>query len=693
MRCRIVRNRAIAWAPLAVFCGGAHLSAQAGSAPPVAPLPATSISVHIAQNGAGALGSIASTAPQVALKVGNAPLKGSTVTLDLRDSAGVLATDSATTVTDVRGIASFTHLQVRSLANRVYASQITLHMAIRVDGEGTTGDTVIAFALTPPAIATMTLQRLPATAALLVPFDLSALVTSPIGGVPVPVVGARVQLALPDGQSIPATTDASGEADFAAVTIRKAVLGKRDLRLAIATPAAAASGSIVLSAGEVAAVTFGSASASKIAVGKTFTLVVQAHDSFGNPVASRTELSADRTTATFTPPLDTVAIDTVTGVRTWAGTYRGPSGSVQFTARVGNTIGVLNVAASPGGVTQLKVVEDVAGRFVADSILERALVIRVEDAGGNGVSATRVNMALCKLPDLANDSLLTAFNAAVRNVQQGDCSSHFDGITKDARPTPFIRGTQSRISDTSGLARFDSLRIVGPSGRYQFKVTSEACSCVVSSGVMDFNANDAYDRSFAIISAIKSVAGTEPNGEFFDIRFQLRLRPWLHAFVHTDIPITRKSTSDTNVTSPERDVADAEGTLNFSIAKGQVNDRLTEAPDRVPYLGIGMRIFNTVPYFEAHLGNIELAHSMLYGSSLSFGYARVVDNTPVKVGDEIFRPSNHNILIEGFLRSSGIDFFKYLNIRASIMIPLWANGRRPTSRVVIAVPIGGLIPF
>jgi hypothetical protein len=132
--------------------------------------------------------------------------------------------------------------------------------------------------------------------------------------------------------------------------------------------------------------------------------------------------------------------------------------------------------------------------------------------------------------------------------------------------------------------------------------------------------------------------------------------------------------------------------LNYTPWYFRVLDAMTDTPERFLYVGAQVRLFNTVPYYGAQLGSVELARSLFNGSSLSIGYITPLEMMPVSIDGDVFRPARNNIAIDGFLRSSGFDFLKFLNVRGTVIVP-WDRGRRPVSRIALAVPVGGLITF
>jgi hypothetical protein len=139
-------------------------------------------------------------------------------------------------------------------------------------------------------------------------------------------------------------------------------------------------------------------------------------------------------------------------------------------------------------------------------------------------------------------------------------------------------------------------------------------------------------------------------------------------------------------------LVDASAMLNWTPDLLKVTDALSDAPERYLFIGAQTRLFNTVPYAGAHMGVVELAKSPFYGSMMVASFVTPLQLMAVKVDNEVFRPARSNIALDAFLRSDGIDFLKFLNIRGTVIIPL-EKGRRPASRIVLAVPVGGLKSF
>lgn len=364
------------------------------------------------------------------------------------------------------------------------------------------------------------------------------------------------------------------------------------------------------------------------------------------------------------------------GAATWNGVaYSGPPGKATLTAAARSKSASVEFTVAPGPPNRLDVVQDPPARIIPESLFARPFQLRVLDTAGNALRGVPVTLTLCWLVDSAPRAPI---------CREGPNS------TADIH-APYLQGVVRRTTNDSGLVSFDSLSFVGRQHIYLLKATADGHWAF--SAPLDYEPDYIYDRNLVAISAIKSVSGTKPSDEFFDLRFRFTLGHSLHVALHTDIALSRKSFSDSvEVTSPQRSIADASVALNWSPRGLRFRDQLTDAPDRIGFVGGEIRLFNTVPYLAFHFGSLELT-KLFQGSMMTVGIARPLDKTPVTVDGVAFRPAGCNVVIDGFLRSADLNFFKYLNIRATVLIPVNAAGRRPTSRIVVSVPIGTLVSF
>ena len=275
----------------------------------------------------------------------------------------------------------------------------------------------------------------------------------------------------------------------------------------------------------------------------------------------------------------------------------------------------------------------------------------------------------------------------------------------------YFSGASTATTDVDGLADFTGVRFVGRGGDYslcfQEGTPGDDVPCAALAVKLlwraNYNVDREFNKNFVIISAIHSIAGHKPANEFFDVRFRFRLPAGLSALVGADLNIERASFTEKDTASLQstRDVTDAFALVNWSgrATKSfwhnamRVTDARTDALDRLLILGLQARIFSGVPYAGAHIGSVEMGHSKFFGSTFTLGAVRPLSYLPVKLSDDSpVYPVRNNLIAECFLRSSAVDFFKFLNIRATFLMP-FETARRVQSRIAVAVPIGGITDF
>lgn len=547
-----------------------------------------------------------------------------------------------------------------------------------------------------PAGALHLSLRMPDTMALEASYPVAVLATAAAPGGDLPIRNAAVLLKLP-GRAVGAneSTGDDGVANFESVALSSVKVGRVNIGVSSAGFRSATKAITVLP-GPIARVEIERTLPARVGVGMPLGITVSVRDAAGNGVPDQqVRVSVLRPGGSlFT---DTLVTTTSRGSAASRFEYRGPSGRVTVSAQSATFRDSIILAMDPGDIPRLELIQDVEGQLIPDSILKTPLVLRVTDYGGNALGDVPVRVQLCwNIAERRQHKAWFITLTRGRPATQECASANERRDTDRSLTRPFMRGEHRRLSRPDGTVRFDSLRILGPSGRYWLKASVEGSRAdSLFSGYMLYDSYDVFDRSFVVLSAIKSVSGTAiPENEFFDLRFQFRIKPWLHVAVNSDIALSRKSTSDSvDVRGTQDRLVDAAVALNIRMPFFYVRDELTEAPERYPFFGFQVRVFNTVPYAAFHIGNVELVRSILHGSSLTIGYARAFDPTPVMVAQHPFRPARHNFVVDGFIRSSGIDFFKFLNIRGTVMLPLGETGRRPTSRIAISVPIGGIVPF
>lgn len=372
--------------------------------------------------------------------------------------------------------------------------------------------------------------------------------------------------------------------------------------------------------------------------------------------------------------------------------YHGPVGDVRLSFSAGVTTKEISVPVIAGTPREIVELEPPPTTIRADSLITPAPKLRVQDAAGNPIKDAMLRARICQLAPSGKCTFFAEPESQATALWRQQSRSK---QAKDAYVGQLL-GTRIVQTNAAGEALFDALKFVGPSGPYALVFDLPQLgdqSMRKTSTVMYYDGDVEFNRNFVIISAIKSVAGSKPSDEFFDIRFRFRLLKRLTGMVYSDLALTRTDLSDTasaNVTSSQRRLVDASFQLNGEVIK---EDPQRSVPERARVAGAHFRIFNTVPYVGLHVGSVELARSVFHGSSLSLGYSVPLDRTPVKFDGGVMRPSKENLLVDGFVRSSNVGFFEFLNIRVGLLIPLRDKGRRPISRIVLAVPIGKLISF
>ena len=204
-----------------------------------------------------------------------------------------------------------------------------------------------------------------------------------------------------------------------------------------------------------------------------------------------------------------------------------------------------------------------------------------------------------------------------------------------------------------------------------------------------YDPNWSLNRNYVSIGAIKSIAGATPENEFFDIRFRFRLTDRLVTVSSVDLSLTSRTSTD-SVRSNQRALTEA--TALFAFAFAARRDPVTEAPERQLLVGALWKVFNTIPYAGVWLGSEELTGSAFEGSAFGVGLVGSLYETPVVIDRETVRPQRLNVLADFYVRSADVPFFRLLNFRGTVLLPL-ARGIPMTSRIAILVPIDGLFTF
>lgn len=634
---------------------------------------AQAIQVRVVQMGRAEVGQKVDLVPRIVVTMpGNAAIPS--VTLRLADPDQPFLLRNASVPAGSSASIAFDSLRVLPVG---YIAGSVTQLVLRIDVDGQEiPDTRLEIAVRPPNRDRLTLRaQIPDSIAIGVSFDAAIVASATMDNVTLPVRGTPVTLTLPDGRGAPEQrTGPDGRALFNGLVLSGGQPGNGQFTFSFPAFGRSTERSVGVMAGAPVSVRISRTLPTRFTVGADLDVEVTLRDAGKNlldrqPVSLALDRPGGRRLGSTQMETD------AHGVARVKLPYAGSAGEVRLIASAGAGADTVTMIAETGEPRLIEVVQDVTPRMVADSLLEQPLVVRLMDVGRNPLPHVPVRLELCWTESLDD--------AAMR------CAS--DPSSRDR----FFRGIHTRETDTVGMARFDSLRVLGPSGRYRFRAVVDGYQGArVESGWMRYDATDVYDRSFVIISAIKSITGAKPANEFFDIRFQFRVNGSLHITLHSELALSRVSSTDSvNVTSPQERLFDASVGVNYTLPWFRVRDPVTDAPERQAFVGAQLRIFSTVPYVVAHLGNVELARSVFRGSSMIGGFAVAPDTTPVLADGVSFRPSRYNILIDAFVRSDGVDFFKFLNIRGTILIPFAVKGQRPVSRIVIAVPIGGLNTF
>ncbi|MBA3919017.1 MAG: hypothetical protein C0516_10580 [Gemmatimonas sp.] len=258
---------------------------------------------------------------------------------------------------------------------------------------------------------------------------------------------------------------------------------------------------------------------------------------------------------------------------------------------------------------------------------------------------------------------------------------------RDAQAT--LIGTTAKETDDQGHASFADVKLVGNSARY--RLTFKSGTDTAQSKPIRYAPIADFDRNMFSASAIRTISGLAPKGEFFDLRFRFRLTENIHSLAAIDLSISNRASAD-SVASEQKRLVDA--LLMTNVSLGWAGNRVTDIPDRQVFIGAQARVLNTIPFYGAHLGSIELGHSPFAGSSMSIGYLRSwYGEETVKIDSAELKVPKQGIGIEFFVRSDKYEFFKVLTVRGSTLIPVGRTSGEAMTRIVVAVPLGALFSF
>lgn len=197
------------------------------------------------------------------------------------------------------------------------------------------------------------------------------------------------------------------------------------------------------------------------------------------------------------------------------------------------------------------------------------------------------------------------------------------------------------------------------------------------------------DSCFFLISAIKSISGSNIESEFFDLYLKQNMGKYFFGFGSIDIALSNPSSTNIDSTSGKK-LTEAMYSLNYSIKK--LNHTQF-------YVGLKFKIFDGVPYYGIHFGGIEV-DGKLYTSFLTIGFLRRFFKIEPELNSGLATKEHvNNIFISMAIHSKEIPFLKDLRIKGGLLIPTRIfNKTNPTEqdikiRVVIEIPIGEIVTF
>jgi hypothetical protein len=597
---------------------------------------------------------------------------------------------------------TFNHITIRPL-KYISATPIRLPIWIHLTVDGQPQDsTAVVMDVGPARVTSVIAPELPTNLILRAPTEMRATVVGKIGDDPFPVKGASVGLKLRDGTVQKATSDESGVATFPKVVLT-GVPGEDEVTFfvgAVSQPV-----KVYTALGRTKTLDLQVAGANDFRVGRTFSIAARMTDSLGNSTRDTVIVSLSGTDGGFQAPGQKersflTLIPTSAGAASIANVqYYGTAGPMRIIGVAGSVADTVTVVVGPGPATKMRVIQEPSTDIIAESLFAVPPIVRVEDAAGNPVPNTQVLAYLWQTKKTFTGCQRPTNGPAGRPSFCPDTTPEARAAMDTIKPKTyrvegFIKGVTRRVTDSSGLARFDSLRVVGPDDFYRMEFRYLGMPDTdrgAFTSTIRYDAARAFNKNFVVVSAIRSIGGTvTPPDEFFDIRFRFRFIPYTDVVVQSDLSIVRRTEEKgDSVRSNTKRLIDAMAMWNVPF---ELHDPLTSVPERNVFFGPQLRIFNTVPYLGVHMGELELAKSLFHGSMFSVSYLRPMQMMPIKVEGEVFRPTRSNLSLDAFVRSSGFDFLKYLNIRGTVLIPL-EKGRRTSSRIVLAVPVGSLVTF
>lgn len=575
----------------------------------------------------------------------------------------------------------------------VPGNDTTLTFRVVVDGVQAEGQP-ISLTVTRPT-PSLSIVDVPSELQLGVPLPpFSVAVVAVEHGKPLRSVPVRAVVA---GKAFTETTDSDGRAVFTGLTVSNARLDKPATLQVYAQGAAPLNASLTPRAGPPSSVTIDKTTPLVIRVDRPFDVTVRAVDPQGNAATGQVRIEFRALDSQLTRDSGSNGIwapSLVEPTKDGSATFgrvraRATAGKSLLVASMGGKADSVSVEIVSGPAFTLRALQQPPAQIVADSVILPAPSLVVSDVAGNLLAkiAVSAEVVACSPP---KPMATTPDSAKMLKMM-------LDKLAQGGSGIPNATNTSNAVTDEKGIAEFKDLLFVGKDGCWRIRYLVGTLPPMFSRD-MRYDAQRAYNKSFVIISGIKSIQGVSPTDELVDVRFRYRLNSGFHVLVNSDIGLKRtfdKEKKDSLVDvqgSKDLQIGEAAIWLNYTRKDWPVIDSASDIPERYPYAGLNLRVFATVPYVGVHVGSVELVRSKFHGSMANVGFERALSTIPVKVGDVVIRPSKYNLLLEAFVRSDGIDFFKYLSIKGTLMIPT-ERGRRPITRIAFGIPIGGLITF
>jgi hypothetical protein len=195
------------------------------------------------------------------------------------------------------------------------------------------------------------------------------------------------------------------------------------------------------------------------------------------------------------------------------------------------------------------------------------------------------------------------------------------------------------------------------------------------------------------------VAGQTPSKEFFDLNLKFNYLRQCFTLLSLDLNLAPAD-------SGQLTIYEGLATANrFFMLKADHNP---EDLNRVLFAGVGVKIFNQLPYVGAHVGSLEIA-GPLFSSYFLLGYYRNVYGRSAKVASDNAINFRDNLYMEFTLAFDNANKKKLqiagilsdIRIKIGAVMP-FTNSKddliKPQAkdiqyRVVLEVPLGGILKF